>query len=202
VHGTVLSEKDKPVAATISAPGAGVSMKAAASGEYELTLPGGDESVEVGAPGFLSQGRQLHAKAGETVVLDFVLKEVPKATLVVLTKEKIQIKKQVHFATGRDVILPDSTQLLDEVAATILEHDRLKAIRIEGHTDSVGDDALNLDLSERRAASVMRALLERGVQPSRLKAVGYGETRPIGDNKTGKGRAQNRRVEFMIEEQE
>jgi outer membrane protein OmpA-like peptidoglycan-associated protein len=202
VRGTVMSEKDKPIAATVSAPGAGVSLKAGANGEYETTVPEGDQSIEAGAAGFLTQGRTVHAKSGETVVLDFVLKEVPKATLVVLTKEKIEIKKQVHFATDKDVILPDSAPLLDEVAATILEHDRLKMIRIEGHTDSQGDDAHNLDLSNRRAASVMRALLERGIQPTRLKAIGYGETRPVGDNKTAKGRALNRRVEFMIEEQE
>jgi outer membrane protein OmpA-like peptidoglycan-associated protein len=201
VRGTVMSEKDKPVAATVSSAAAGVSTKASAAGEYELVVPSGEADVEVGAPGFLTQGRRITTKPGDSVVLDFVLKEVPKATLVVLTKQKIEIKKQVHFATDKDVILPDSAPLLDEVASTILSHDRLRVIRIEGHTDSVGDDAHNLDLSQRRAQSVMRSLLERGISPSRLKAVGYGETRPVQDNKTAKGKAANRRVEFMIEEQ-
>jgi outer membrane protein OmpA-like peptidoglycan-associated protein len=201
VRGTVMSERDKPVAATVSSASAGVSTKASAAGEYELTVPAGDADVEVGAPGYLTQGRRVTAKPGESVVLDFVLKEVPKTQLVVLTKQKIEIKKQVHFATDKDVILPDSAPLLDEVASTILSHDKLRVIRIEGHTDSVGDDAHNLDLSQRRAQSVMRSLLERGIQGSRLKAVGYGETRPVQDNKTAKGKAANRRVEFMIEEQ-
>jgi outer membrane protein OmpA-like peptidoglycan-associated protein len=59
-----------------------------------------------------------------------------------------------------------------------------------------------MDLSNRRAKSVMRSLLERGIEPKRLRAVGYGETKPIQSNKTNAGRAKNRRVEFMIEEQE
>jgi outer membrane protein OmpA-like peptidoglycan-associated protein len=108
----------------------------------------------------------------------------------------------VHFATASDVILPDSSPLLDQIASLILENDRLKKIRVEGHTDDQGDDAYNLNLSDRRAKSVMRALLERGVQSERIGAVGFGETKPIGDNKKPAGRAQNRRVEFMIEAQE
>jgi len=131
-----------------------------------------------------------------------VLKAVPKQSLVVLKKDKIEIKKQVHFATGRDVILPDSAPLLDQVAAIILEHDKLKVIRVEGHTDDQGDDSFNLELSQRRANSVMRALQERGVDGARLKAIGYGETKPVADNKKPAGRALNRRVEFMIEAQE
>ena len=127
---------------------------------------------------------------------------MPKQTLVVLKKDKIEIKRQVHFATNRDVILPDSAPLLDQIAATILEYDRLKLIRIEGHTDDQGDDSYNLELSGRRANAVSRALMERGVESTRLKSIGYGETKPLADNKKPAGRALNRRVEFMIEKQD
>lgn len=202
LRGTVLSEADKPVEATVSAPGAALSKKSSASGEFEFTLPSGEQSIEVSAAGFQTQGRRVVGRPGEALVVDFVLKPVPKQTLVVLRKEKIEIKKQVHFATASDVILPDSAPLLDQIASLILENDRLKRIRVEGHTDDQGDDAYNLNLSDRRAKSVMRALLERGVQAERLGAVGFGETKPIGDNKKPAGRAQNRRVEFMIEAQE
>jgi outer membrane protein OmpA-like peptidoglycan-associated protein len=202
MRGSVLSEDDKPVVATVSAPGASLSKKTSASGEYEFTLASGEQQLEVSAPGFMTQGRRVVGRAGEALVVDFVLKPVPKQTLVVLRKEKIEIKKQVHFATGSDVILPDSAPLLDQVAALILENDRLTRIRVEGHTDDQGDDAFNLGLSDRRARSVMRALLERGVQPTRLTAVGFGESKPIADNKKPAGRAQNRRVEFMIDAQE
>lgn len=180
-------------------PSAGLAPKSFAGGEYQLDTSSGEITIEASAAGHLKQGRRLVARPGETVVADFVLKAVPKKTLVVLRKDKIEIKKQVHFATNKDVILPDSGQLLDQVAATILENVQLELIRIEGHTDSQGDDAYNQDLSERRARSVERALLERGVSISRLSAVGFGESKPIANNKTVPGRALNRRVEFMIE---
>ncbi|MEW5738062.1 MAG: OmpA family protein [Myxococcota bacterium] len=202
VRGTVLSEADKAVVATVAAPSASLSQKTEASGEFSFSVPAGELSLEASAPGFLTQGRRITGQPGDTVVVDFVLKPVPKQTLVVLKKEKIEIKKQVHFATAKDVILPDSAPLLDEIASTILANPKLKMIRVEGHTDDQGDDAYNLDLSQRRAGSVVRALLERGVEASRLKAVGFGETKPLESNKKPAGRAKNRRVEFMIEEQE
>ncbi len=198
MRGTVLPEDDKAVSATVSAPNASLSKKTTAQGEYELTLPSGEQMLEVSAPGYMTQGRRVVGRPGDSLVIDFVLKPVPKQTLVVLRKEKIEIKKQVHFATASDVILPDSAPLLDQVGSVILEHDELKHLRVEGHTDDQGDDAYNLNLSDRRAKSVMRALIERGVQSERLTAVGYGETKPIADNKKPAGRAQNRRVEFII----
>ncbi len=198
MRGTVLAEDDKAVSATVSAPNASLSKKTTAQGEYELTLPSGEQMLEVSAPGYMTQGRRVVGRPGDSLVIDFVLKPVPKQTLVVLRKEKIEIKKQVHFATASDVILPDSAPLLDQVGSVILEHDELKHLRVEGHTDDQGDDAYNLNLSDRRAKSVMRALIERGVQSERLTAVGYGETKPIADNKKPAGRAQNRRVEFII----
>lgn len=202
VRGAVLSEADKAVVATVAAPSASLSQKTHGNGEFSFTVPAGELTVEAAAAGFLTQGRRITGQPGDTVVVDFVLKAVPKQTLVVLKKEKIEIKKQLHFATGKDVILPDSGPLLDEIASTILANQKLKMIRIEGHTDDQGDDAYNLELSERRAGSVVRALLERGVEASRMKAVGFGETKPLESNKKPAGRAKNRRVEFMIEEQE
>ena len=203
LKGTVLDENEKPVAATLAIPGAGLAGKSKDTGEFTFEkLPAGEQIVEVSAPGYLAQARRLSGNPGDALVVDFVLKAVPKQSLVVLKKDKIEIKKQVHFATGRDVILPDSAPLLDQVAAIILEHDKLKVIRVEGHTDDQGDDSFNLELSQRRANSVMRALQERGVDGARLKAIGYGETKPVADNKKPAGRALNRRVEFMIEAQE
>lgn len=202
IRGTVMGEDDKAVVATVAVPSAGVAQKSSANGEFTFTMPSGEQSIEVSAAGYLAQGRRVTGQPGESLVVDFVLKPVPKQTLVVLKKEKIEIKKQVHFATNKDVILPDSAPLLDQVAATIISNPRLKLIRIEGHTDDQGDDAYNLELSQRRAGSVVRALIDRGVDAGRLKAVGYGETKPIESNKRPAGRAKNRRVEFMIETQE
>lgn len=104
----------------------------------------------------------------------------------------------VFFATGKDVILPLSHPILKLVAKTFQDNPWVKKVRVEGHTDSVGSDATNLDLSKRRAASVMKFLIERGVDPARLESEGYGETRPVDTNDTEDGRSRNRRVDFII----
>ncbi len=72
-------------------------------------------------------------------------------------------------------------------------------MHVEGHTDADGDDRLNLALSVARAEAVVGALIERGVSPARLYAIGYGESQPVADNGTADGRAQNRRVELNIQ---
>ena len=91
-----------------------------------------------------------------------------------------------------------SFSLIDEIAETVAANPQLKKIRIEGHTDAVGSDVANLKLSQARADSVVDAISARGVEASRLDAVGFGEMRPLETNDTDDGRAANRRVEFII----
>jgi outer membrane protein OmpA-like peptidoglycan-associated protein len=122
--------------------------------------------------------------------------------LVKVTCEKIEITDSVYFDTGSDHIQERSFTLLNQVGAVLQSATQIKRLRVEGHTDDRGKDAYNLELSKRRAASVMRYLLEQGVADNRLTSEGYGETRPIADNKTGAGRSQNRRVEFVVLESE
>ncbi|MEW5852570.1 MAG: OmpA family protein [Myxococcota bacterium] len=123
-----------------------------------------------------------------------------KYSLIVVTKEKIEIKQQVHFAKNKAKILPDSNELLRQVADAI-KSGGYKKVLIEGHTDSDGPDARNLKLSQSRADAVRMHLIQReGVSPDALESVGFGETRPIASNKTAKGKALNRRVEFKIVE--
>lgn len=125
-----------------------------------------------------------------------------KYSLVTVTKERIEIKKQIKFATGSAKILgAESEQILDEVALALKDNAQIKKLRVEGHTDSVGNDARNLKLSQNRANSVMSALIKRGVDPVRMDAVGFGETKPIASNSTRAGKAENRRTEFNIAEQ-
>ena len=103
----------------------------------------------------------------------------------------------VHFRSGSDEILESSHPMLREVAG-VMRDDRDIHVRIEGHTDSEGDDATNLDLSRTRARSVHRYLVAAGVRESQRDWAGYGETRPIASNATREGRARNRRVDFVI----
>lgn len=103
----------------------------------------------------------------------------------------------IYFDTGSDRLRPESTPTLKEMAAMLKEHTDLKLL-IEGHTDDVGDDAYNLDLSERRAASVRSYLVaEYGIDGSRLQSKGLGETKPAGPNTSPEGRQFNRRVELV-----
>jgi outer membrane protein OmpA-like peptidoglycan-associated protein len=119
-------------------------------------------------------------------------------SLIIVTQEKIEIRQQVHFAKQRAKILPDSFELLSQVADAI-KSGNLKQVLIEGHTDSDGPDLRNLRLSQQRADAVRKFLMDRsGIDPNILQAIGFGETKPIASNKTTKGKALNRRVEFKI----
>ncbi len=103
----------------------------------------------------------------------------------------------ILFASDSDRIRPESTPTLDEIGRMLEDHPELR-IAIEGHTDSDGDEAHNKDLSERRAASVKRFLVESyGIDDSRLETAGFGEAVPAADNATPEGKQQNRRVELV-----
>ncbi|MBN1210724.1 MAG: OmpA family protein [Myxococcaceae bacterium] len=116
--------------------------------------------------------------------------------------EKIVILDKVHFATNKDTILPKSFPLLKQVGQVLRANPQITKVRVEGHTDSQGADAFNLDLSQRRANNVRKRLIEEErIEAERLEAAGYGETQPVDTNKTAKGRENNRRVVFTILEQ-
>ena len=117
---------------------------------------------------------------------------------VVVTEEAIEIKEKIFFEFAKATIQERSFDLLDEIASVLLAHEELKKIRVEGHTDNVGNDLSNLKLSQARADAVKNALLERGLQAERLDARGFGEMYPVDTNDNDAGRANNRRVEFII----
>lgn len=102
----------------------------------------------------------------------------------------------ILFDTGKASIKQESTPLLAEVAA-LMNRDKALRLSVEGHTDNVGDKKLNLELSRKRAESVVRHLTANGIDAGRLKADGKGDTAPIADNRSEDGRARNRRVELV-----
>jgi OOP family OmpA-OmpF porin len=123
----------------------------------------------------------------------------PDQGLATMTKGKIVTMKPIYFETDKDIIKPESFPVVDSVAAAINGNPWIDLVEIQGHADERGDDAHNLDLTERRAASVRRALEERNVLPSKLKSHGYGETKPICKEHNEACWSKNRRVEFIIE---
>lgn len=117
--------------------------------------------------------------------------------LVVITDQKIELKEKVFFEFDKAIIQPRSYGLLDDVALVLNNHSTIR-VRIEGHTDSKGDDGYNLKLSQSRAQAVFDYLVSKGIDASRMQHVGFGEQLPIATNDSEEGRATNRRVEFMI----
>ncbi|MFA4972033.1 MAG: OmpA family protein [bacterium] len=113
-------------------------------------------------------------------------------------EEKIVITQKIHFEFNKAVIRPISYPIVDDVAYLLSRNPQINLVRVEGHTDWIGSDAYNQQLSERRANAVRDYLIGKGIESSRLAAVGYGETRPVADNNTVEGRARNRRTEFTV----
>jgi OOP family OmpA-OmpF porin len=123
----------------------------------------------------------------------------PKA---VMTEKQIRILEKVNFATAKSKILEESFPVLDEVAEILKQHPEIIELSVEGHTDNRGRKNYNQRLSQRRANAVKKYLVDKGIDSTRLVAKGYGLTRPIASNYTEEGRAENRRVEFNIMEQD
>ena len=121
--------------------------------------------------------------------------------LVEVTKEKIEIKDKIFFKAGNAEILAKSYPLLDQVGAVLKGYKHILKIRIEGHTDAAGPRAANMRLSRERAEAVLKYLVGKGVEATRLESEGFGPDKPIASNKTAKGKEMNRRVEFTILEQ-
>jgi outer membrane protein OmpA-like peptidoglycan-associated protein len=122
----------------------------------------------------------------------------PDRGKVVVTETSIEILDVIYFEYDKAVILPKSYPILDAVAATMQGNPSIQLIEIQGHTDERGDDAYNLDLSDRRAKAVMKYLVDKGVAEKRLTAQGYGETQPLDRRHNEAAWAKNRRVAFLI----
>lgn len=104
--------------------------------------------------------------------------------------------KGVNFNTGSADLTEKSKGILDKVAKQLVGYYANINVEVAAHTDGQGNDASNQELSDRRAASVRAYLIQKGVAADRITSKGYGESKPIADNETAEGRAQNRRVEL------
>ncbi len=124
----------------------------------------------------------------------------PLLSLVIIKADRIDIKQQPQFDTGKAVVKPASAELLRQVATAIRTSPGITKVIIGGHTDDVGDDEYNMRLSQDRANSVRQWMIDKeGLDPALLVSTGFGETQPIASNRTKAGRQQNRRVEFKVE---
>jgi outer membrane protein OmpA-like peptidoglycan-associated protein len=125
----------------------------------------------------------------------------PLDTIRQETREKVQhTAKHINFLSGKAELSASSYPSLNELATLLIAHPTWK-VTIEGHTDSVHTAMSNQVLSQKRADAIKQYFVKKGIAASRLTAIGYGDTRPVADNKTVEGRAMNRRVEIIPTEQ-
>lgn len=121
----------------------------------------------------------------------------PKYKNIEVTDKAIILKQMIFFETKKDVIMPVSYPILDEIAQVMLAN-KTWVISIEGHTDNVGGAKFNQTLSEKRAAACKAYLIGKGANSSNLVTSGFGMSKPLATNNTEDGRSRNRRVEFRI----
>jgi len=145
----------------------------------------------VSADGYIMYSANLEPDTSSRRELD--IKMIP----ITNAQEKVIVLQNIFFETGSAELLPTSDPELNKLLWTLRKNTEMK-IEIRGHTDNEGDDKSNQVLSEARAKAVYQYLLGRGIDGGRLSYKGFGETQPIADNKTEKGRKQNRRTEFTI----
>jgi OmpA-OmpF porin, OOP family len=118
-------------------------------------------------------------------------------SLIVVTEKEIRITQQIQFEFNKAVIRPGiSFRILDEVAGVLNDNPKI-VLEVQGHTDNVGSDAYNMNLSQKRADAVRAYLVARGVELSRLVSKGYGFHQPLVPNSTASNRELNRRVQFI-----
>ncbi len=188
----------------------GVALNESSMGWVQVSADGRDVVLEGSAP---SAGASREAAAltrgvwGVRVVEDRMSVSEPEAPAEEPTAEVLEscqdqfyellANETLLYDTNSAVIHEGSFQLLGELAA-LASRCTEEHIEVAGHADSSGGEALNLRLSRDRAEAVVASLVQRGVDPERLSAVGFGETRPVADNESAAGRARNRRVEFIV----
>ncbi len=165
------------------------------TGIYSVQLPPNIYNIQAHAEGYNIETAPAPVNDKQTFIQNFEMRIIPKKG------EKV-VLAGIKFRTGKADIMASSYPILDEAAKLLKENPTIK-VEIGGHTDSRGSAARNQRLSEARAISVRNYLINRhGITGDRLTAVGYGEDMPMETNKTARGRAANRRIEFVVMSQQ
>jgi outer membrane protein OmpA-like peptidoglycan-associated protein len=195
-----------------SVAGARVKIRDTRSRELDLTADGGGQfrfqnvppgrvTIIVDAPGYFPSSNEFSIKALEDTNARIMLNKRPDQPNVIVTGRELKLKKQVHFQHDSAEVLPDSMAILEEIADVLKTHAEIKSVEIQGHTDNQGSAPYNLKLSGDRAQAVVDALVKLGVDPLRVIAKGYGDTKPLLPNTTEANKAKNRRVQLMIKKE-
>jgi outer membrane protein OmpA-like peptidoglycan-associated protein len=193
--------------------GAGIKVVDAAKKELTGTTDGtggfrfgevtpGEANITIDAEGYLASNEKIDIKVRQDNTVELLVRKKPKTASVQVTQKEIVIRQQIQFAVDSAQILPASSGLLNEIADSLIKNPRIKKVEVQGHTDNTGDPGRNLKLSEDRANAVVSWLTSHGVTSDRLVAKGYGEQRPLLPNVTEGNKQRNRRVQFVIVDQD
>ena len=178
---TIKGKTNEKAAFHFTSPGSKFSLLLPVNETYKImfrNIGGDEEMVELKVPDM------------KYLTFDFTLKYEPPIIYRTFVLN-------IQFETGKSTLIPGSSAYLDQFYDTLNTYPDM-IVEIGGHTDKIGDNHSNQKLSEARANVVRTYLLEKGIAPGRITAVGYGETRPIASNDTPEGRQKNRRTEVKI----
>ena len=172
-----------------------------AKGVLAAKMPVGLYDLHVSHPDYKAESRSMeHGLLGDTLSVSLTLLPRPLPRIEhteEVNEQRVMVLQRLFFAPNKTTILPQSEQALQDLYSLLIDNPNMH-IRIIGHTDALGSEETNQRLSEGRANSVRNDLIRRGIKADRIEAEGKGESEPITTNETEEGRAQNRRVEFVI----
>jgi OmpA-OmpF porin, OOP family len=199
VHGIVMDNMGKPLAAKIRYERLrdglllGTARSNPTTGTFQISLPSGENyALRAERDDYFPTSENIdltNLTSFQTIERDLRLNKIETGAAITM--------KNVFFETDKATLLPASFPELDRVKELLTSHPEFK-LQIAGHTDSIGSEAHNLMLAKERAEAVAAYLTSQGVGADRLSTTGYGSSKPIATNTTEEGRAQNRRVEFIL----
>ena len=164
-------------------------------GDTEATLIGTAIGAAVGGAGGAAVGNMMDKQEAE------MRQALADSEAAAIRREgnllAISLRGDVTFDTDSAIVRPGLYSEIDRIADILIKYP-MTVIQVEGHTDSTGSESYNMDLSTRRAEAVKNLLVQKGVDPSRILTMAFGESKPIASNETDYGRAQNRRVEIKV----
>jgi len=164
---------------------------------YQWTAPQGTFNATTG-PNVIWTAPGQEGNVPVTVTAaDNIGNQATASTTIQVIRRVVITFEDVHFDFDRFNLRPDALKILDDAVGKLMSNPNIR-ITIEGHCDSIGTTEYNLALGERRANSVKSYLVNRGIMDGRMQTVSYGEDRPIADNGTAQGRAQNRRAHLVV----
>ena len=169
-------------------------------GYFEQKVVSGAFTVSAILEGYLTVGKDFEVAPDSEVDVDLSFSALEGDIVVGVAETQIRVQDRIEFQSGESILLDQSREVLDVVAAVLFENPQAQKVQIQGHTDDAGDEDYNLQLSQNRADVVRDYLIERGVSPERLDAEGYGSSNPLVPNTSRRNRNLNRRIEFRVTE--